>query len=161
MTRPALRPFLPADAPVLAAIYQAAVEDLTGEDYSEAQRAAWASLADDEAAFAERLSGALTIVATLEGEPAGFASLKGNEIIDLLYVHPDAVGRGVATALCDALEKLAAARGAKALTVDASDTAEGFFGRRGYAPQRRTTAPVAGEWLASTTMTKPLPGEAR
>jgi putative acetyltransferase len=158
MTQPALRPFLPADTPVLAAIFQAAVEELTGDDYTEAQQAAWASLADDEAAFGQRLAGALTLVATLDGAPAGFAALKGNEAIDLLYVHPDAVGNGVATVLCDALEKLAAARGAKALTVDASDTAEGFFQRRGFVPQRRTTAVIAGEWLASTTMRKPLGG---
>ena len=37
--------------------------------------------------------------------------------------------------LCDALEKLAAARGAKELTVDASDTARGFFEQRGYTAQ--------------------------
>ena len=45
----ALRPFLPADAPVLADIFRASIEELTGEDYSEAQRQAWASAADDEA----------------------------------------------------------------------------------------------------------------
>src|ERR671933_2635300 len=88
--KPALRPYLPADAPVLAEIYQASIEELTGDDYSEAQQAAWASLADDEAAFAQRLAGGLTLVATVDGQPAGFASLKGNETVDLLYVHPDA-----------------------------------------------------------------------
>jgi putative acetyltransferase len=156
MTAPALRPYLPADAPLLAALYQAAVEELTGDDYTEAQRAAWASLADDEAVFAARLSGDLTLVATLDGETAGFASSKDNASIEMLYVHPDAVGQGVASALCEALERLAAARGATSLTVDASDTAEGFFARRGYAPQRRNTAVLEGEWLATTTMTKPL-----
>ena len=39
----ALRPYLPRDAPALAEIFQASVEELTGEDYSEAQQAAWAS----------------------------------------------------------------------------------------------------------------------
>ena len=48
---PALRPYLPADAAVLAEIFQASIEELTGDDYSAAQQAAWASLADDEAAF--------------------------------------------------------------------------------------------------------------
>jgi putative acetyltransferase len=41
---PALRPFLPADAPVLAAIFREAIQDLTAEDYSPAQAAAWAGL---------------------------------------------------------------------------------------------------------------------
>ena len=31
----------------------------------------------------------------------------------MLYVHPDALGQGVATTLLNALEKLAAARGAR------------------------------------------------
>ena len=47
----ALRPFLPADAPLLAEIFRASIEELTGDDYSEAQQEAWASAADDEEAF--------------------------------------------------------------------------------------------------------------
>ena len=47
MPKPALRPFLPADVPVLAAIFVAAIEELTGEDYTEAQQQAWAAAADD------------------------------------------------------------------------------------------------------------------
>ena len=58
--------------------------------------------------------------------------------------------------LADALEKLAAARGAKELTVEASDTARGFFEHRGYVARTRNTVSLAGEWLANTTMTKPL-----
>lgn len=160
MTAPALRPFLPADALVLAAIYQASVEELTSDDYSEDQRNAWASLADDEAAFAKRLAAQLTLVATLEGAPVGFASLKGTEELDLLYVLPAAARRGVGALLVDALEKLAAARGGKTMTVDASDTAEPFFKKRGYVAQSRNTRLVADEWLANTTMTKQLgPGQ--
>jgi putative acetyltransferase len=54
------------------------------------------------------------------------------------------------------LEKLAAARGTKELTVDASDTARGFFEKRGFSPYRRNTTMLGGEWLANTTMKKPL-----
>ena len=153
---PALRPFLPADAPVLAEIYQASIEELTGEDYSAAQQAAWASLADDVAAFGERLTAGLTLVATIGGSTVGFASLKGADHIDLLYVHPAAAGQGVATLLAEALEKLAGARGAKRLTADVSDTARNFFEKRGYEPQRRNTVSVGDEWLGNTTMEKRL-----
>ena len=156
MSAPALRPFLPADTPLLAAIFVASVEALTGDDYSEAQQEAWAVAADDEVAFGKRLASGLTLVATLDGSPVGFASLKGKDHVDLLYVHPGAVGQGVATALCDALEKLAAARGTKSLTVDASDNAAEFFVKRGYEAQQRNTVSLNGEWLANTTMQKPL-----
>ena len=156
MSAPSLRPFLAEDTPVLAAIFVASIEGLTGDDYSEAQQQAWSALVDDEAAFGKRLASQLTLVATLEGVPVGFASLKGADHIDLLYVHPEAVGRGVAAALCAALEKLAGRRGAKSLTVDASDNAAEFFVRRGYEALQRNTVSLNGEWLANTTMQKPL-----
>jgi putative acetyltransferase len=154
----AMRPFLPADAPMLAEIFRASIGELAADDYSEAQRDAWASAADDEAVFAKRLSAQLTLIATLGGAPVGFASLKDNEGIDMLYVHPAATGQGAGAMLLDALEKLAAARGAGKLTVEASDTAQDFFQRRGYAPMRRNSVSRGGEWLASTTMHKPLGG---
>jgi putative acetyltransferase len=152
----AMRPFLPADVPVLAEIFRASVEDLTGDDYTEAQQEAWAASLDDDVAFAKRLGQQLTLVATLDGSPVGFASLAGEDKIDLLYVHPAAAGQGAGAMLVDALEKLAGSRGATKLTVDASDTAEPFFQKRGYVAQQRNSVSVGGEWLANTTMFKQL-----
>ncbi len=154
----ALRPMLPADIPLLAEIFRASVEELAVEDYSDAQIEAWIAVADDEAAFGKRLSDQLTLLATLDGAPVGFASLKGADVIDMLYVHPAAAGQGAATTLIDALEKLGAARGAAKLTVEASDTAHDFFRRRGYTAKSRNTVLRGDEWLANTTMEKPLGG---
>jgi putative acetyltransferase len=153
---PALRPYLPADAPRLAAIFREAVEELTIDEYDEAQRAAWASAADDVAAFGARLGSMLTLVAAEDGKAMAFASLEDNEMIAMLYVHPDAAGRGFARALADALERLAAARGATTLKTDASDVSRGFFQHRGYAATQRNSVMCAGEWLANTTMIKTL-----
>jgi putative acetyltransferase len=152
----AMRPMLPTDVPLLAEIFRAAIEELTADDYSEAQREAWASASDDEEEFGAKLAGELTLVATYGGAAVAFASLENNMRIDMLYVHPAAAGQGAAAMLCDALEKLAAARGAKELTVDASDTARGFFEKRGFSARTRNTVPLGGEWFANTTMLKPL-----
>ena len=156
LPKAALRPFLAADTPILAAIFVAAIEELTAEDYSEAQQQAWASTADDDEQFGKRLASELTLIATLQNSPVGFASLKGAGHIDMLYVHPSAAGQGVASMLCEALEKLAGGRGAKSLTVDASDNAQPFFLKRGYVGKQRNTVTVNGEWLANTTMQKTL-----
>jgi putative acetyltransferase len=156
LPKPGLRPFLPADTPLLAAIFVAAIQELTGDDYTEAQQEAWAEAAEDEEAFGKKLAGELTLIATVQNSPVGFASLKGNETIDMLYVHPSVAGQGVAAMLIDALEKLAGARGAKALTVEASDTAVEFFGKRGYVAKQRNSVSRHGEWLANTTMQKEL-----
>jgi putative acetyltransferase len=156
--QPALRPYLPTDVPVLAAIFQASIEELAAEDYSEAQRTEWAAAADDEEAFGRRLAEALTLVATWEGQPVGFASLK-DERIDMLYVDPAATGQGVGNRLCEALEKLAANRGVKHLEVEASDNAAPFFQARGFQAQTRNTVRCGSEWLATTTMRKDLAAE--
>ncbi|CAN5270076.1 GNAT family N-acetyltransferase [soil metagenome] len=156
MPQPALRPYLPYDTPVLAAIFVASIIELTSDDYSENQQAAWAAAAEDEVAFGKRLASQLTLIGTLQNAPVGFASLKGADQIDLLYVHPNGVLHGVAAMLCDALEKLAGARGAARLTVDASDNAQEFFLKRGYVATRRNTVTIGDEWLANTTMTKTL-----
>ena len=152
----ALRPFLPDDAALLREIFRDSIEELTAEDYTPAQQDAWASVADDLGDFGKKLSGQLTLVATLEGSPVGFASLEGKDKIDMLYVHPAAAGQGVAAMLIDALEKLAGARGTVKLIVDASDSARGFFEKRGYVAQQRNTVSVGDEWLANTTLHKQL-----
>ncbi len=153
--KPGLRPFLPADVPMLAAIFVASIQELTGDDYSEAQQEAWMSAGETEE-FGKRLAADLTLIATLDGSPVGFASLRGADHIRMLYVHP-AVGRqGIATMLVDALERLAGGRGAAALTVDASDTAQNFFAKRGYTAMQRNSVTMNDEWLANTTMKKTL-----
>ena len=151
-----LRPFLVEDTPLLAEIFRNSIAELTMDDYSERQQAAWMSSVDDEEEFARRLGRQLTLIATLDGSPVAFASLADNETIDLLYTHPGAAGQGAGTLLIDALEKLAGARGAKKLRADVSDTAQDFFRKRGFAPYRRNTVQRAGEWLSNTTMEKML-----
>jgi putative acetyltransferase len=155
LPKPALRPYLASDAPMLATIFVAAIEELTGDDYSEAQQEAWAAVADDEE-FGRRLAADLTLIATLQDSPVGFASLRGKDHIRMLYVHPGVARQGVASMLVDALEKLAGSRGAKNLSVDASDTALDFFKKRGYVARQRNSVTVNGEWLANTTMQKVL-----
>jgi putative acetyltransferase len=157
----ALRPYLPADAPFLADIFRASIEELTGDDYTQEQQQAWAASADDLTAFAERLSSRLTLVATLGGSVVGFAALEGNDKLDMLYVHPAVAGQGIGAMLLDALEKLAAARGTAKLTVQASDSASGFFQHRGFVAMTRNSGLRGDEWLANTTMEKKLKETAR
>jgi putative acetyltransferase len=152
----AMRPMLAEDVPLLAEIFHASIEELCSDDYSEAQQEAWASAADDEEEFGARLADQLTLVATLGGAAVGFASLADNARIDMLYVHPAASGQGAGNMLCDALEKLATARGTKELSADVSDSARGFFERRGFTAKTRNSVSLGDEWLANTTMVKPL-----
>jgi putative acetyltransferase len=150
-----LRPMLPADLPALADLYATSIATLCEEDYGEDQLSAWVERAE-EPSFAKTLTENLTLLALHDGELAGFATLKGKDHIEMLYVHPEHARVGVATALIDALERLALARGAQALTVDASETALPLFQARNYSPQRRNSIPIGDVWLANTTLIKKL-----
>ena len=156
MSAVALRPYLPADARRCAEIFRSSIEELAAEDYDEQQREAWASRADDEQAFGARLESALTLLAVIDGLVAGFASLKGADLIDMLFVDPEFARQGVGRTLVDALTKLAQARGAKRLTAEASDVAKPLFERLGFAAQQRNLVGVGDQWLANTTMAKTL-----
>ncbi len=151
-----LRPFLAADTLALRELFAQSIEELTADDYDEEQRIAWASAAEDAEAFAARLGSMLTLVVQLDGEYLGFASLKGGNIIDMLFVHPDFTGEGVGTALASALETIAKARGAETMSADASDTAVTFFERLGYVAVQRNSVPCEDVWLSNTTVTKRL-----
>ena len=87
-----------------------AIEELASDDYGEDQRRVWAAAADYEAAFGARLAKALTLIATVDGEAAGFASLKGADVVDMLYVSI-LITRGarVGTTLLDAVTRKLAA----------------------------------------------------
>ena len=152
----ALRPFLPADGRRCAAIFRAAIAEIASEDYSEAQCEAWAARAGDEAAFAGSLAAMLTLVAMRDGEIAGFASLKGADGVEMIYVDPEYAGEGVGATLLDAIEKIARARGASKLTADVSDTAKPLFDRRQFVSERRNIKQIDDEWLGNTTMSKAL-----
>ena len=156
-----LRPFLPTDTVKLQDLFAQSIEELTQDEYDEDQRLAWSARAADTVAFAKRLAGNVTLVVERDGELLGFASLKDNTEIDFLYVHPYAAGEGVGTALLDALERLAGARGAKTVTADVSDTAHDFFLGRGYQPVRRNNIPIDDVWLANTTMAKAFDTDGR
>ncbi len=149
-----LRPFLPRDTAALRELYAQSIEELTADDYDDEQRIAWAATAEDATEFGKRLGEMTTLVVHLDGEYLGFASLSGIGKFDMLFVHPHYAGEGVGTALADAIERIAAARGAEALSVDASETAATFFESRGYEAMQRNSIPIDDQWLTNTTMMK-------
>ncbi len=68
-----LRPFMMADTLPLREVFAQSIEELTAEDYTEDQRAAWASFAEDAKAFADRLAKQTTLVVVVDGEYAASA----------------------------------------------------------------------------------------
>ena len=102
MSAVALRPYVAADTKRCAEIFRSSIEELAAEDYGEEQREAWAARADDEQAYGARLAEALTLLAVIDGAVAGFASLKGADEIDMLFVEPEFARQGVGRLLASA-----------------------------------------------------------
>ena len=75
-----------------------------------------------------------TIVATGSSKIVGFGDMDETGYLDRLYVHKDYQGQGIASAICDELERFAAG---KTITTHASTTAKPFFQHRGYRVVRK------------------------
>ena len=119
-----LRPYRSEDCPALAALFYDTVHTVNARDYTPEQLVAWADGQVDLAAWDASFLAHTTLVAEAEGIIVGFADLADDGYLDRLYVHKDWQGRGVATALCDALPK--------AKLTHASLTARPFFEQRGW-----------------------------
>lgn len=128
-----LRPYCMGDAAATANLFHRAVREGARAHYSEAERQAWSPAPPEGPAWAERLQRAETLVAeSADGTLAGFMSLTEAGVLDLAFVAPEWMGRGVAGQLHDALIGRARARGLTRLTTEASHLARPFFARRGW-----------------------------
>ena len=152
-----LRPYRPEDCPALAALFYETVHTVNAAHYTPAQLDAWApACGPDLAAWDKSFRAHRTLVAELDGRLAGFGDLDpAAGYLDRLYVHKDLQGRGVATALCNALEEAAAGP----VVTHASVTARPFFARRGYRVLRAQQVERRGVTLANYVMEKAPAGD--
>lgn len=114
-----LRTYTPDDFESVRELFSETILTVNAADYTKEQLVVWAGLEP-------RLNG-LILIAETDGAIVGFGSMLSSGELDLLYVHKDFQRRGVATALCDELEK-----GFPSVKTYASVTAKPFFERRGY-----------------------------
>ena len=92
-----------------------------------------------------------TIVATGSSKIVGFGDMDETGYLDRLYVHKDYQGQGIASAICDELERFAAG---KTFTTHASITAKLFFQHRGYHVVRKQEVIRHGVALTNFVMEK-------
>ncbi len=122
-----IRKYRETDFEAVARIFYDTIHAVNAKDYSREQLFAWANNVDSLKKRREDLLSQLTLIAEIEGETVGFGSMDKSGCLDLLYVHKDFQRRGIATALCDELEK-----GFTVIKTYASVTAKPFFEKRGY-----------------------------
>lgn len=145
-----LRPYRTQDCPVLAGLFYDTVHTVNARDYTPPQLDAWADGHVDLAAWDRSLSEHHSLVAVWDGVIVGFGDMASDGYLDRLYVHKDYQGRGIATALCDALEQAVPGP----YTTHASITARPFFEHRGYRVVREQQVERKGILLTNFVMQK-------
>ncbi len=134
-----IRRYTPGDLAGLIALFRDTVRRINRRDYSDAQVMAWAPDEIDARQWVRRFGNKAVWVADLDGAPVGFVDVARDGQIDMLYVHADHQGRGIASRLLGTVEASARTHGLLRLFTEASITARPFFEHRGFrvlAPQR-------------------------
>lgn len=146
-----LRNYSKTDCTELAELFYDTVHTVNAKDYTREQLAAWATGEVNLEAWNKSFLAHHTVVAELDGQIVGFGDMDETGYLDRLYVHKDYQRRGVATAICDALERNTKA---SELTTHASITARPFFEKRGYTVVRQQQVERGGELLTNFVMRK-------
>ena len=140
------------EAAALYAIFVEAVRVGAKDHYSQAQRRVWAPHDQMPDGWPDRIARLETWVGEANGEIAGFMAADEDGYVDLAFVRPRWMGRGVAQALHGRVVERARKRGLTRLTTHASHLARRFFVRRGWQVDYPETVERDGEVLERFAM---------
>lgn len=124
--------------------------------YDQAQLAAWAPQPPDLAHWRQRLKPLQTLIAENNTELLGFIAYEETGHIDLLYVAPGHIRRGIATLLFSNVERGLAHAGVRELSTEASMIARPFFERQSFHVTEEQNVSVRGSTLRRYAMHKTL-----
>ncbi len=151
-----VRPYAAADLRALIGLFRDSVRIVARRDYGLDQVLAWAPDEVDLNSWALRLASSSTWVAADGDRAAGFVTLEPDGHLDMLYVHAELQGRGIATKLLGRAEGSARARGLAWLFTEASTTARPFFERRGFHVIQEQTVSRRGQEFTNYRMARRL-----
>jgi putative acetyltransferase len=151
-----VRRYSPKDLPAMLALFGRSVRELASRDYAPEQLAAWAPELPDVDGWSKRLSNQMVFVCENQGEIAGFVSVESDGHLDLLYVHPEAQRRGVASVLWGRILEWATASKLTNVSTEASITARPFFEHCGFRVVRSQTVQARGVSMSNFRMERAL-----
>ncbi len=148
----AIREYRPDDCKETADLFFNTVHTVNASDYTREQLNVWATGQTDLAEWNKSLEKHRSFVAVYENKIVGFGDVDESGYLDRLFVHKDFQRRGVATAVCDRLERCIQGK----ITVHSSVTAKAFFEKRGYTVTERRREVRQNIELPYFVMTKQL-----
>jgi putative acetyltransferase len=150
-----IREYDAEDAGATIDIFLRAIREVASKDYNPAQINAWAKV-DDPKVWAQWRASRPTWLAICETKPVGFSDLKADGCLDMMFVHPDHQGKGVAGLLLKTVEAAARSQGHRRIFTEASLTAKPFFERNGFIVLAAQTVEKRGQTLPNFRMEKTL-----
>lgn len=146
-----LREYAPSDTEEVINLFRDTVRSVNSADYTREQVEAWAPQDVDARAWRDSFRGRYAVVAVENDVIVGFGDIDETGYLDRLYVHKDHQRKGIATAICNDLER--AVCGSR-ITVHASLTAKPFFEKRGYRTLKEQSVERRGVLLTNFVMEK-------
>lgn len=146
-----IRLYQRTDLAEILTLYYETIHAVNAKDYTPEQLDAWADGHAREALWDAHLQEHTTLVYISHGKLLGFADMDERGYFDHLFVHKDHQHEGIATKLCDALERQSKAA---VFTTHASMTAKPFFLQRGYALVKEQQVERKGVLLTNYIMKK-------
>lgn len=124
-----IRKYKSSDCESLAELFYHTVHAVNAKDYTDEQLNVWATGRLNLIELNISLSEHYTLVAVEGDTIVGFGDIDNTGYLDRLFVHKDYQKQGIATAICNDLER---AFDVSKITTHASITAKTFFINRGY-----------------------------
>lgn len=149
-----LRRYRPEDLPEIANLFGETVLTVNRRDYSEEQVKAWSDRKESLLERNDFFTSLYTILAVKDNRIIGYGNIDDTGYLDHLFVHKDFQGMGVATVICDELERHCLKQGLSPITVHASITAKPFFEKRGYEVVKEQQVELNGVMLTNYAMKK-------
>lgn len=149
-----IRAFQVSDLDAVIALFQGAVRQIASRDYAPEQIDAWVQV--DRYEWERRFQQSRCWLVIRNQEIACFGNVESDGHLDMLFVHPEHQGCGVATALLKWLELEVVKMDIPAIFTEASITAKPFFIRHGYQLIEAQQVSVRGQSFINYRMSKLL-----
>ncbi|MDF1696883.1 MAG: GNAT family N-acetyltransferase [Saprospiraceae bacterium] len=113
-------------------LFKNTIQNVALKDYSAQEITSWSEGAKNTDNWLKRIDTHYFLLVKIEDVLVGMGSLDSNGYLDVIYVHHDYQGHGIASDLLRRMEEKAKSDGHRFITSDVSITAKPFFLHKGY-----------------------------
>ena len=113
-------------------LFRLTIQKVASKDYSPQEITSWSDGAKNTDNWLKRIDTHYFLLVKIENTLVGMASLDLEGYLDVIYVHPEYQGQGIASDLLSKMEQKAIDLGHDLITSDVSITAKPFFIHKGY-----------------------------